>query len=167
MKFSLLFKSSLASVFAFALISSNKAYAQDSSSAACEMWLCMPGSRIDSLLAGSNPIGAGCVSPYFSNYIWRVANPFQSAMTNFENCIENDYYDRFPEMDIRSDVDRPGFFGGSWEKYEVEVYENGRKRGEFSFRHHENRVFTVPEDRRRPAVDRVRRSGDFSNLFPF
>ena len=72
-------------------------------------------------------------------------------------------------MRIRSDVDRPGFFGGSWEEYEVEVFENGRKKGEIKFEHHENRLlpFITQDDRRRPAVRDVESSGEFGHDFLF
>lgn len=161
-----LLKTATASIFAISVITSDHAYAEDGASLDCAMWLCMPGSRLDALVVGSNPIGAGCLSPYFK-YLLRVGLPFQSAMTDYENCIDRDYYRRHPEMEIKSDVDTPGLFGGSWEDYEVEVFENGIKKGEWTFEHHERRAMTIPEDPRRRAVRRNRRSGDFSGLFPF
>jgi len=85
-----LLKTATASIFAISVITSDHAYAEDGASLDCAMWLCMPGSRLDALVVGSNPIGAGCLSPYFN-----------------------------------------------------------------------------PEDPRRRAVRRNRRSGDFSGLFPF
>ncbi len=162
-------KSSIIMVTGAALSLSNPAQAQDSSRA-CERWLCMPGSTtVEVFLNGSNPFSAGCITPYLDYAFWRVPNPFQAAMTNFENCIRSDYSNRHPEIRVRSDVDRPGFFGGSWEEYELEVFENGRKKGELKFEHHENRAFQfiIQDDPRRRVVRDVESSGEFGRDFLF
>ena len=49
------------------------------------------------------------------------------------------------------------------------VFENGRKKGEIKFEHHENRLlpFITQDDRRRPAVRDVESSGEFGHDFLF
>jgi len=144
-------------------------YAQaQSSSNACERWLCMPASTVLEIAKGSNPTNANCFVPYL-DYTVRVVLPWRSAMTNFENCIDSDYYDRHPEMEVKGDVDTPGFFGGNWEEYELEVFENGIKRGEVKFDHHKNRVFLFisQDDPKKRVVRDVKSNGDFGNTLMF
>lgn len=174
MTFKFILKTAVTTVFTFTAITGTKVHAQDSSSSACEMWLCLPAYQN---IASRNPfltpaerfgvLSANCGSAYRGYALRTLDNiVFTTALPDFDGCMANGYFDRHPEMDIRSRARRSRIIGTNWERYEIEVRENGVKKGEWEFQHRHNRQ-VFPEDPRRPAIRRESREGDFSNLFPF
>ena len=141
----------------FALTTGNKAQAQQSrSSSACEMWLCLPGLMPDAIAAGSNVLSANCERA-FATFFWRLNLPVITALPDFRNCVSSEFRNEFPNLTMRTRA-RPAVRPFTrWDRYSIEVSENGILQGRWSFR-------LRPSDSRVFVVSRWRRTGSFGNI---
>ncbi|MEP1229516.1 MAG: hypothetical protein ABJG88_02455 [Litorimonas sp.] len=156
----LFFKSTVATLACLAFIGSHskEAQSQESSSARCEIWLCLPGLMPEATFAGSNAFTANCNNA-FLQYIVNVAIPLQTALPDFDSCVSSDYRQRHPDVNIQARAKRSlrpiNRFASGWEEYEIEVFQNNIKIGEWTFQHRYNEVLNTR---------RCRRSGSFGSL---